>query len=543
MGDATAFWTQLAGEPRRGREATETGSSSARPSVGILGGGTAGLLTALALRRWEPSIEVTLLESPRVPIIGVGEATTPALVAFLHRVLDLDAATLHEAVRPTFKLGILFDWGPPDAPPFPYAFGPGEVAEALAYDSHLARYSLSSMLMRERRAPVLAGEEQPCFLPRARFAYHLDNRRFHAFLRDQAAAHGVARVEATVKDVAIEDRGDTPHLRHLIGEDGATYAFDFYVDCSGFGSVLMEKALGSPFVDFSASLFCDSAVVGETPFEGEIPPYTLAETMDAGWCWTIPVVDELHRGYVFASSFIEPEDALAELCARHPDVGETRVVRFRSGRHRDFLRGNVAAIGNAYGFVEPLESTGLHMVVVQVARLLRLLAWGGSRDEVNTEMAQHWDFLRWFLALHYRFNGRRDSDFWRECRRSAAISGLEAAVEGFRGEGPLSGRPDPPELVGDEVFGVRGIDVILGGQGVATATQPRWSRTAWEEHCALRRGLVARALPHRRALEQLRAEPEPLEALFCQGENWCRLLERELVRRAALAARAGGGSP
>src|SRR5439155_447296 len=152
---------------------------------------------------------------------------------------------------------------------------------------------------------------------------------------------------------------------------------------------------------------------------GLIAPYTEAETMDHGWCWRIPVEGVDHRGYVHSSAFVNAADAAAEMRAKNPGMGDTWTVRFRSGRHADFWKGNVVAIGNAYGFVEPLESTALHMVIVELAYCVRLLE-GGAHDaavrETNDRIGAHWDFPRWFLAIHYKFNRKLDTEFWRSCR-------------------------------------------------------------------------------------------------------------------------------
>src|SRR5262249_11227469 len=146
---------------------------------------------------------------------------------------------------------------------------------------------------------------------------------------------------------------------------------DLYVDASGFRSLLLEKFLGSPFESYASSLFCDRAIVAAVPQTRAIHPYTTAETMAAGWCWRIPVGGEDHRGYVHASAFLDEDAAVAEMARANPGMGEVRVVRFRSGRHRDLWLKNVVAVGNAYGFVEPLESTALHMVIVEVGYLLQ----------------------------------------------------------------------------------------------------------------------------------------------------------------------------
>ena len=304
-------------------------------SVGILGGGTAGYLTALALRRRFPHLDVTLVESSAVPIIGVGEATTPLMPQFLHVDLGLDVHELFREVEPTLKLGIRFLWGGPDG--FNYPFGPLRTLDAYVHDGHLGHGSLRSMMMTAGRVPVLERAEGLASRLDTEVAYHLDNARFVRFLKRQAQKMGIRHVDATVAEVEVSDEGES--VRALATEDGRRLAFDLYVDCSGFRSLLVGEALRSPFESFAGSLFTDHAWVATAPNAGLVAPYTQAEAYDAGWCWSTPQAAEDHRGYVFSSAFADPEDALAEMRARNPGMGEPRLVKFRAGRRAHFWKG------------------------------------------------------------------------------------------------------------------------------------------------------------------------------------------------------------
>lgn len=491
------------------------GSEAGDPvrEVGILGGGTAGYLAALALRRSLPHLRVTLVESPAVPVIGVGEATTPLMPQFLHADLGLDPAELFAQVRPTLKLGIRFLWGAPGDGAFNYPFGPVHVLESAAYRGDVEACSRRSLLMTAGRVPAEADGDGGLRLGLGpQVAYHLDNRRFVRYLRDRALARGVERVEATVAEVELTPDGR--EISALSTDDGRRLAFDLYLDCSGFRSLLVGGALGSPFVSFAPSLPTDAAVVAAAPVSDPIPPYTLAETMDAGWCWSTPQEDADHRGYVFSTAFLSPEAAEAEMRAAVPGLGEARLVRFAAGRRQHFWRGNALALGNAYGFVEPLESTALHMLIRQIGLLLRAfpLRRGeeGLARVLNARVAGFWDYLRWFLALHYRFNRRRDTSFWRACRDDVDVSGHGELLEAFRERGPLSydrtlssafDYPDP-------LWGAEGIDLILLGQGVPTTLpRPAWTKAAWDRHLRLAHRAVARALPHQDLLTALSADP------------------------------------
>lgn len=503
--------------------------------VGIVGGGTAGYFAALALRRWFPELRVTLIESSKIPIIGVGEATTPPLVAFLHNFLGLDVQELYAAVRPTWKLGIHFAWGArPEG--FDYPFSWGQITEAHAYDGSVERASMGAMLMANQRAPIMKSDdgEVVSALDQLRFAYHLDNQPFVQFLQRCARRAGVEHVDAVVTGAELGPGVDgEPHVTRLDLEGGGTLAFDFYVDCTGFRSLLLEKTLGSGFVDYKGSLFCDSAVVADVPHDGTVKVSTLAETMDSGWCWGIPMVDCDHRGYVYSSQFATPDQAAEEMVRKNPGIGRPWHLTFRSGRHEQFWRGNVAAIGNAYGFVEPLESTALHMAIIEVHVLVRMLDAGrvGAPDHdrhvVNQRLGAHWDYLRWFLAIHYRFNQRLDTPFWRACRAQVDISGIADTVEDFQRNGPLSGRgwKAPP----DAIFGAGGLDILLLGQDVPTVTgAPAMDRTTWVELCAKREAAVARAMPYAEALPLLTSRPDLLHNLIHAPRSWTRDLANVL---------------
>lgn len=487
-------------------------------SVGILGGGTAGYLAALALRRKVPGIAVTLIESPDVPIIGVGEATTPLMPQFLHVDLGLDIHRLFREVQPTFKLGIRFLWGLPATGDFHYPFGPVRFLEPVVYGGDPKDVSLQSQLMAAGALPIYREEDALVSRLGTEAAYHLDNERFVAYLQRRAADAGVERIEANVIEAERSDDGE--EVRALRTADGRRLSFDLFLDCTGFRSLLLEGALGSPWTSFDGSLWTDRAVVAPVPHGGVVRPYTTAETMSSGWCWSTPQEDCDHRGYVFASAFQTPEEAEEEMRRANPGMGPARLVRFRAGRHAHFWKGNVVALGNAYGFVEPLESTALHMLIRQIGLLVRAfpLRRGerGLPEELSHKAGAWWDYLRWFLALHYKFNRRVDSPFWRACRAEVDVSHHAGLLAAFRERGPLTYDPaaraafDYP----DPLWGPEGIDAILLGQGVeGHRPRPLLDREAWTERTRRARAVVARAEPHERALGLLARHPELLEEM------------------------------
>jgi tryptophan halogenase len=490
--------------------------------VGILGGGTAGYLTALALRRKVPGLAVTLIESPDVPVIGVGEATTPLMPQFLHADLGLDIHSLFAEVRPTFKLGIRFLWGAPGNGGFNYPFGPLHLLEPVVYGEAggdgLRACSLQSLLMEADAIGLYPeeGESAAWTGLGTETAYHLDNQRFVAYLQRRAAAAGVERLEATVADVeTTEDGAGGREVSALVTADGRRLTFDLYADCTGFLSLLLERSLGSPWLSFEKSLWTDRAVVAAVPHGGRVRPYTTAETMAAGWCWSTPQGDADHRGYVYASSFLSAEEAEAEMRRANPGMGAARPVRFRAGRHEHFWLGNVIALGNSYGFVEPLESTALHMLIRQIGLLAGLFplrrAERSLQPLLNRQVGGWWDYLRWFLALHYRFNRRLDTPFWRACRAEVDVEQHAELLDAFRERGPLSYDPavrnafDYP----DPLWGPEGIDTLLLGQGVpCRLPRPLLPAGAWRAQVARARATAARATPHAAALGLLAIRPD-----------------------------------
>lgn len=495
---------------------TISGPSAIR-SVAVVGGGTAGYFAALALKSHLPRLEISLIESSKIPIIGVGEATTPLMPPFLHRQLGIDIVELYREVRPTWKLGIKFDWGRPGDYYFTYPFGAANPIEAYAHDGSLRNQSIGAQMMAAARTPIIIDTDGQLrsLLPEMKFAYHLDNKSFVAYLAQCARRAGIRHVDAEIIDVRTAPDGED--VERLILADGQEVRADLYVDASGFRSLLIEKALGSPFISFSSSLFCDSAIFGEVPQKGTIEPYTTAETMDAGWCWRIPVEGEDHRGYVYSSTHVSAAEAEAEMRAKNPGLGATRSVRFRSGRHRDFWKGNTVAVGNAYGFVEPLESTALHMVIVELSYLLSALqtAREGVPDRgfANRSVGEHWDYLRWFLAIHYKFNGKLQTPFWRDCRATVDVSGMQPFIERFSTIGPWDRDADLRYASGDPAFCFEGLMILLLGQDVPCPRPARTSLSSaqWNARVAEGRALVDRALPQDEALDLLRRHPNLLQ--------------------------------
>jgi tryptophan 7-halogenase len=500
-------------------------------TVGIIGGGTAGYLTALSFRALRPEIAVTLIESSKIPIIGVGEATTSEIVPYLHRLLGLDVHRFFREVRPTWKLGIRFEWGTRPEGFFNYPFDAGNVLEPLAYFDDLQNVTQVSALMAGDKMPVLEdGGVTQSLLWKFPFAYHLDNKPFVHYLQGRSAAAGVKHVDAEIVDAELEEDGES--IRSLVASDNRRFQFDLYIDCTGFRSFLIERKLKSRYISYSGSLFTDSAVVAPRPHHGLLRPYTTAETMNCGWCWNIPQVDEDHRGYVFSSAFCSVDEAAAEMKAKNPEMRDFWTVKFRTGRHEHFWKGNVVAIGNSYGFVEPLESTAIQVVLHENHYLLKHLPLSKSdrkaKDRLNVLVAGYWDYIRWFLSIHYKFNRRLDTPFWKACRETADISGAAAIVEKFRASAPLvlhklRRRFSAP------TFNSFGFDVLLAGQGVpAQWAAPRQPRELCGARLRIHQAVAKRALLQWDALEVLKRRPDLLDRYVHDPAGWVARMSKRL---------------
>ena len=441
----------------------------------VLGGGSAGFLAAITLKTKVPDLRVSVIRSKELGIIGVGEGTTVSVPNYLHAYLGIDSLAFHRAVRPTFKLGIKFYWGP--RPHFNYTFArqfnmryaalPRLTGFYCDDDTDIQHAGLNAALMTAGKAFGRQPDGSPAI--RNEFAYHMENAEFVGFLETYAAKLGVQIVDDTIAEVRQDDRG----IAALVGREGAAYEADLFLDSSGFVSALLGKALREPFISFKSSLFCDRAVVGgwARPADDPIRSYTTAETMDAGWCWRIDHENRINRGYVYSGSFITDDAAEAEFRRKNPRVESTRIVKFVSGRYERAWVKNVVGIGNAYGFVEPLESTSLAIICEESGNLADSLIEANRRPGpaivrvYNKRVGRAWDDIRRFLAIHYRFNRRLDTEFWRACLEKADLADGEAIVEYYHENGPAAAWAG--HIAGPfDLFGYEGYLALLVGQKV-----------------------------------------------------------------------------
>jgi tryptophan halogenase len=424
---------------------TRKGDMTMIRSVLVVGGGSAGWLAAITLKTRLPQLTVQVLHSRELGIIGVGEGTTPVLPRYLHGYLNIDLAEFYREAQPTWKLGIRFLWG--TRPHFNYTFHSQvdsqfqALSKATGYycDEDMNDLDLSCALMNADRAFA----RQPNGVPLIGLdaAYHLENETFVAFLERHAAKLGISQIDGRIVNIAQNAQG----IESLQIDTGEVFTADLFVDCSGFRSLLLGETLGEPFCSFSDTLFCDRAIVGGWNRSSLEPilPYTTSESMDAGWCWRIDHETRIHRGYVFSSEYLTDEQAERAYREKCPQAGDTRFVSFRSGYYaRDWVK-NVVAIGNASGFVEPLEATALAVICNQSLSLAETLAEIDQqeislsmRKQYNQRFANEWHGIRDFLAIHYKFNQKHSTAFWHDCREKIELGSIAELVDFYQENGP-----------------------------------------------------------------------------------------------------------
>jgi len=419
----------------------------------IVGGGTSGWMTAAALARVLPreQVAVRLVESEAIGTVGVGEATVPH-IRFFNAKLGFDEADFMRHTRATFKLGIEFrNWGRVgDSYIHPFgAFGTdfGGIgfhhhwlrARPAGRDEPLEHWSLPVRAARAGRFvhPEPPGGASP--LATYSYAYQFDAGRYAAYLRTFAEAHGVARTEGRITDVETDPESGAVRAVRL--ESGERIAADLFVDCSGFRGLLIAETLGVGYDDWSHWLPCDRAWAAPCASDAPLAPYTRATAHDAGWFWRIPLQHRVGNGHVFASRFMDEETARDALMAQleGEPLAEPRLLQFRAGKRREQWSRNVVAIGLASGFLEPLESTSIHLVQLAIGYLVELFP-GPVIDppaaaEFNRIMALEYERIRDFLVLHYHATQRDDTPFWAYCRTLDVPETLAYRMDLFRERG------------------------------------------------------------------------------------------------------------
>ena len=422
--------------------------------VVVLGGGTAGWMTAAGLAKLLPGLaHVHLIESEDIGIVGVGEATLPHIRGFVER-LGIDEAAFMKATHATYKLGIDFrDFGAIGTS-YIHPFGSfGEEVRGVAFHHYwleLQRQGLAAPIGEYSLAVKAAQANR--FAPPATdtslassygYAYQFDATLFGPFMREFGVANGVQRTEGRVTQ--IERDGISGDVTALVLENGTRVEGDLFVDCSGFRSLLLGDALDEEWEDWTHWLPCDrAAAMPCTHASDDLRPYTTATAMPAGWRWQIPLQHRMGNGYVFSSAFISEDEACEAIrtAAEGTPLADPRVLRFRPGRRKHSWSHNVIGVGLASGFLEPLESTSIYLAQMAITYLIELFPTDGvidpaDRDEFNRLVDMEYDRVRDFLILHYNATTRDDSGFWDHVRTMQLPDSLAGKLELWRNAGRI----------------------------------------------------------------------------------------------------------
>lgn len=410
--------------------------------VVIAGGGTAGWITAASLaKHFGELLDIVLVESEEIGTVGVGEATFPSILAF-HRLLELDEREFMRASKATFKLGISFEnWGAL-GDRYIHAFGTigrstwmGDfqhyllAAHEAGFGGDIGDYCF------ERKA-AQQGKFALSDKVQVNYAYHFDAGLYAAFLRRKSEAGGVKRIEGKI--ARVTQHPESGFVDSLVLESGEIVKGDLFVDCTGFRGLLIEQTLKAGFEDWSHWLRTDSALAVQTPSGLDLPPYTRAIAREAGWQWRIPLQHRVGNGIVFCSQYQSQDEATQTLLANldAEALFEPRLIRFKAGRRLKAWHKNVVSIGLASGFIEPLESTSIHLIQIGVTRLMQLFPFSGISSALtnryNDQSRLEYERIRDFIILHYKLTQRDDTEFWRDCRAMDIPESLTQRIELFR---------------------------------------------------------------------------------------------------------------
>jgi len=415
---------------------------------------------------------IRVIESDEIGIVGVGEATIPPIRNFL-KMLRIDENDFVKKTQATFKVGIEFtDWTRPShSYMHPFGHFGADIegvsfhqfflrAHSLGQASDIESFSLTSTAAHMGRfAPVQAAEFP---LNQWAYAYHFDAKLVAAYMREYAEKLGVKRTEGKVVDVNL--RSEDGHIESLLLESGEQIHGDLFIDCSGFRALLIGEALGVAYEDWSEYLPCNRAVAVASTGSDSPAPYTRSTAKSAGWQWRIPLQHRTGNGYVFSSQEISDDEAATTLLESLDGdaIGEPRFIPFSTGRRNSFWTKNCVSLGLAAGFMEPLESTAIHLVQTGVAKLLALFPDKHFAqveiDEYNRLMRATYLQIRDFLVLHYKATERDDSDFWNYCRNMQIPDSLQRKLDLFAGHGRLF-------RYEDDLFSVTSWVAVLLGQG------------------------------------------------------------------------------
>ncbi len=443
----------------------------------IAGGGTSGWMAAALLAKLAPNLSIRLIESEEIGTVGVGEATIPAIKTY-NRLAGVDETAFMKATNATFKLGIEFrGWGDQS-----YIHGFGKIGQDLGWlrmhqywlkmrgtgkvSDDFADYSINTAAAYDNRFMRARSDMGASPLREIAYAYHFDAGLYARFLRGLAEQRGVVRTEGKIVDVRLHP--ETGFVENLVMESGEIVDGELFLDCSGFRALLIGQALGVEYDDWSHWLPCDRAVAVPCGYEGDkadlMTPYTRSTAHAAGWQWRIPLQSRIGNGHVYASAFTSDDEAAAVLMANldGAPLAEPRRLRFATGKRRQGWVRNVVAVGLSSGFLEPLESTSIHLIQSAVLRLVSVMPDSDFAPAMRKEYNAQFDFemerVRDFIIAHYHLTPR-DEPLWRYCRDMALPDTLREKLDVFAAAGRVF-------KVKDELFAEESWIQVLLGQGL-----------------------------------------------------------------------------
>ncbi len=437
--------------------------------VVIAGGGTAGWMAAASLSKLlGKTLDITLVESDVIGTVGVGEATIPTLLT-LHELLQVKEQEFIAAVQGTFKLGISFEsWRDVDED-YIHSFGwTGKDCWAAGFQHFWLkgmRLGISREFGEYCNEWVAAKKKRFAVLPNMglNYAYHIDASLYAKFLRKIAEEHGCRRQEGKIEKVEV-DPGNG-FITALTLDSGQKIEGDLFIDCTGFRGLLIEQTLGVEYEDWTHFLPCDSAVAVQTEAVEAPIPYTRAIARQAGWQWRIPLQHRVGNGLVYSSKYWSDDDATEFLLnnVQGKPLTDPRVIKFTTGQRRKQWHKNCVAVGLSSGFIEPMESTSIHLIQRSIIRLMQMFPYSGIRqpdlDEFNEQMSTEFSHIRDFIVLHYHVTKRTDTKFWNHCRTMDIPESLTHRIELFRQTGRVFKAPG-------ELFGENSWIQVMLGQGL-----------------------------------------------------------------------------
>ncbi len=487
--------------------------------VVIVGGGTAGWMAAATLSKTlNKSVSVTLIESDEISTVGVGEATVPPLT-LLNRYLEIDEKEFLSFVKGTMKLGIQFEnWRSIDHS-YIHAFGyPGKSTWAASFqhfwrrglelgiDFPLGAYSVEAQAALKHKFAHLPNTP-------ISYAFHIDAGYYAKYLAEYAARLGAQRIEGKVVNVKLSEERS---IESVLLDSGMCVEGDLFIDCTGMRALLIEQTLHTGFEDWSHWLPCDRAIAVQTESVREPRPYTRSIAHHAGWQWQIPLQHRVGNGIVYSSRYMSDDEALNLLNnnIEGRKINEPRVIKYRTGKRLKFWSNNCIALGLSSGFVEPLESTSIHLVQRGITRLVQMFPYDGinacDTDEYNEQMRIETDNIRDFIVMHYHLTERDDSPFWNFCRKMPIPVSLKDRLEMFSKTGKVF-------IKSNELFAESSWLQVMVGQGVLPQSYHPIANQLSDDD--LKNFLLGLRNTISRTLEQMPSHQEYLNH-YCKAGEW-----------------------